>query len=234
MTLEELKDYYQDLLIVQYKGLEKAEAHVRALADLALIDLLPLELRTAFSVEQSSGAQLDMVGKYAGVSRTGYTFTRQVTLDDEAFRVLIRLAIIKNTSDSSLKAIQDLLNNYFLGQLYVFDYGMMRISYFLSSGIASTDLAEMFIVQGLLPKPMGVTLSSTIRHPVLDAFFGFRSYPREGYNNSPFNEYSDYQETWPWLSYNYQIGTSSSFMSFLSTEVAGVRLDQEDGDGIYA
>lgn len=218
MTNQEIIDYYSDLLIMQYKGKPKAQAHIEALADMCIMDNISSQIMNAYEIGSAKGVQLDVLGKYAGVERTGYTFTKQVTLNDDDFTKLIKLAIIKNNSNSDLLSIITLLQEYFFGQIYVFDYQGMRMSYYISSSIASQDLAEMFISQGLLPKPMGVTLSATVRYPTLDGFFGYRSYQSDMYNNAPYSSYEDQSQAGPWLQYEFQIGKPIEAMSFLMTE----------------
>lgn len=232
MTLTDLINYYLNLIILQYKDKPKARATIELFVKTALIDMLPIQIQDGFDIDQAEGDQLDIIGKYAGVSRTGKTFTQQVTLNDDDFRTLIKLKIIKNNSGSSLADIQDLLDKYFSGFLFVFDFKTMRMGYFLSSDIASPELAQIFIVEGYLPVPMGVELSATIYYPVLDQFFGFRTYEREAYNATPFNTYFDYQLTWPWLSYSYAVGAPSAFESSMQTE-SGDRIVQENGDLLF-
>ena len=136
------------------------------------------------------------------VKRTFNTTSGIATLDDADFRQLIKFAIIRNTFGSDLDSIQKLLKQFFDGQVFVFDYLEMRMSYFIDEDIGSLDLINAVISQGLLPKPMGVTLSSTIYNPILDTFFGYRTYLLNTPNNTPFNSYGDYQTDRPWLSYD--------------------------------
>lgn len=160
---------------------------------------LPLVVQNSFNLVDAVGVQLDVLGNLVGVTRNGNTLQGPVTLDDSDFSILIRIAIFQNNAGSSLFDIQELIANFFPGQIIVFDYLTMRISYFLSVG--SRALVEMLLVQHLLPKPMGVQLSATIYAPIVNAFFGFRTYGAAGVNNSPFNTYDVYNEAWPWLTY---------------------------------
>lgn len=229
MTEAELIDYYTNLLIMQYKGKPKAEAHIRLLVKLCLMDMLAFKVAEAYDLGNASGYQLDIIGKYQNVSRTAYTFTRQVTLNDEQFRTLIQLAIIKNTSGSSLYEIDELINKYFGTQMKVFDFGNMRIGYMIQSDFASQDLAEIMITQGLLPKPAGVSLSSTILFPTLTGFFGYSTYKSGANpNNRPYNTYDTYNTNWPWVSYRMVIGRTQTFESFITTELVGEFLNQEN------
>lgn len=230
MTTEELKQYYADLLILQYRGkrnapawsavttygageqvivgagdvvytslvagnlnnapatspgfwrvANKARATVELLADVVIADQLPITLQDSFNLESALGVQLDVIGKYMGVTRNGYDFSGAATLSDDDFRQLIKVAIIANASKSALSDIQNLLTLFFAGTIFVFDYGNMRMAYFVDSDGASLELAEFFVKQGSLPKPMGVTLGAIIYASSVDNVFGFRSNEFPGY-----------------------------------------------------
>jgi hypothetical protein len=165
---------------------------------------LPLAIQDGFNLSGNDlaiGKQLDTLGKYAGVARTAQGFTSQITLDDTDYVSLIRLGILHNSSGSSLSEIQQLLHTFFPDQLLVFDYQNMQMNYLLSSSIGSQNLVELFITQGLLPRPMAVQISLIIYAPDITHFFGFRTYELPPSNNTPFNTYEDYHTDWPWLAY---------------------------------
>lgn len=166
---------------------------------------LPLAVQAGFNLTSSptaTGVQLDVLGKYNGVTRSGFSITGQpITLDDADFLSLIKFATIVNFSGSSLSDIQDLLHQFFPNEILVFDYTNMRMSYLVSSTIGSQDLVQLLITENLLPKPMAVELAITIYYPVITEFFGFRTYALPAINSNPFNDYASYQTDWPWLSY---------------------------------
>lgn len=202
MTTNEIISYYCNLLILQYWGKPKAYATIQALVTPVIMNQLPIAVQNAFEVGTAEGVQLDTIGKYAGVSRYGVGFGgRNITLTDSDFTSLIKVAIIRNMSGSSLATIQDLLYTYFPNQIFVFDGANMQMSYLMSSQVGTQDLAEIFVVEGLLPKPMGVSLASLVYLPTLD-LFGMNNYDQTIANIYPFNSYDDYQETWHWLSYD--------------------------------
>jgi hypothetical protein len=201
MTTDELIDYYANLLIIQYVGKPKAFATIQATVALIIMDQLPTQVMNAYNLigtEPAEGVQLDVLGKYAGVRRTG----SGITLDDTNFLSLIRMAIARNNSGSSLADIQNILNTFFPGQVIAFDYQNMHMSYLISSAVGNQDLIKLFISEGLLPKPMGVALSVIIYAPVISMFFGFCQYdvPVNPFA-TPYNSYADYQTDWPWMSY---------------------------------
>lgn len=165
---------------------------------------LPLDVQAGFNLiapGTAVGVQLDVLGKYAGVTRTGQGFSGQITLNDTDFLSLVRIAIIKNSSGSSLAEIQQLIFTYFANQILVFDYQNMQMSFLVSTSIGSTDLLQLFITEGLLPKPMAVQVGVIIYSPVIDQFFGFRTYNAPAVHANPFNDYASYQTDWPWLTY---------------------------------
>lgn len=169
-------------------------------------ETLPLAVQNGYNVTGPSvaqGAQLDILGKYVGVSRTGRGFTAQITLSDFDFLTLIKIAIVKNSAQSDLGTIQQLLFDFFPNQIYAFDFKTMRMSYLISSSVGGQDLVELFISQGLLPVPMAVQLAVIIYAPVIDSFFGFCDYtlPVPLAGQSPLNDYLDYSLESPWLDY---------------------------------
>ncbi len=164
---------------------------------------LPLALQDAFNLNGSNtavGKQLDILGKYAGVIRTGYLSSGAVVLSDADFLSLVQFAILRNSAGSSLSAIQALLQEFFPNEVFVFDYQNMQMSYLINSSVGSQNLVRLLVSQGLLLRPMGVSLS-VVYAPVINKFFGFRTYQAAGFNNTPFNSYTSYITTWTWLSY---------------------------------
>lgn len=163
---------------------------------------LPLAVQDGFNLtgtDTAVGAQLDILGKYAGVTRTGYGFTAQITLNDADFLRLILMAIVKNSSGSSLADIVGLLNQFFPGEWTVFDQKTMQIYYFISSTFGSQDLIQLIVTEGLLPVPMAVN-GLIVFNPSI-VFFGFRTYTAPPVNVYPFNTYASFSHVEPWLSY---------------------------------
>ncbi len=204
MSTQSVIDYYAKLLILQYLGKAKAFATIQTLVTPVVMDQLPIDVQNAYNMLGDSiaqGVQLDVIGKYVGVTRTGQGFTSQITLSDADFLIFIQMAIISNSASSSLSAIQDFIHQFFAGQVLVFDYQNMHMSYLISSSVGSQDLIQLLVTEGRLPRPMGVSLSVVIYVPIIDTFFGFRTYRLPATNSSPFNSYTDYQTDRPWLSY---------------------------------
>lgn len=197
---------------------------------------LPFAVMNGFNINPALGpvavgTQLDILGKYAGVTRNGNGFFQPIILDDADFLRLIQMAIIRNNAGSSLATIQSLLNQFFPGEILVFDYANMQMSYLISSTVGSQALVQLFVTELSLPKPMGVQLATVIYAPIINAFFGFRTYSLPAFNSSPFNDYASYQTNWPWLSYQDAIFGGATVVGSLLTEDDNI-LDTEDGQGL--
>lgn len=176
MTTQALINYYANLLILQYIGEPKAYASIQTLVTPVIMDQIPTLVQNAFNMDGSAiGVQLDVLGKYAGVSRRGFgTNGAAITLNDADFFKLIQLAITTNSERSDLGTIQNILLAYFPGEIFVFDHKNMRISYLINTTVGSQNLLQLFLTEGLLPKPMGVQLGAPIFNSQLK-FFGMVS-----------------------------------------------------------
>lgn len=198
-VIDDLKTYYKDLLILQYLNKTKARETIDVLADIGLMDLLPIDIKDGFDIDNAVGVQLDLISKYLGVTR--FTYGDFSTVDDD-FRTVLKLVAIKNNSSSDLFTIQKLLKLFFPNtEILVFDYKTMQMGYYINSDSISSDLADIIVSSGLLPVPMAVALAATIYSNDIDKFFGMRSYQLVAVNVSPFNTYDDYNMISPWLSY---------------------------------
>lgn len=200
-----------------------------AIAETDLI--LPLAVQNAFNLlgeDLASGVQLDTIGKYAGVVRSGVGQTGPITLGDSDFLTLIRFAIIINSAQSDLSTIVNSIFQFFGYNVLVFDYQNMHMSYLISSAIGSQDLIQLLVAENLLPAPMTVQVS-VIYAPIITDFFGFVTYQfPTAMNNTPFNTYEDYQMDWPWIDYS----DALTPLTTLGTESGNI-IVQENGDLIY-
>lgn len=163
---------------------------------------LPLAIQNAFDLNNAVGVQLDILGKYAGVTRTINTTTQTITLNDTDFITLIKFAILQNNSGSSLATIEQNLNQFFPGNFIVTDYKNMYMSYIFSQSIGSPNLFSALVQEKLIPKPMGVGFS-VIVPPVVNTFFGYSTYEQNEVNPvvKPYNTYESFNNTWLFLDY---------------------------------
>lgn len=68
-VIDDVKKYYADLLILQYRNKPKARATVELGVDLYLADGLLLQFENILDIDTAVGAQLDIIGKILGCPR---------------------------------------------------------------------------------------------------------------------------------------------------------------------
>lgn len=62
-NIEDIKKYYADLLILQYRSKKKARQTVQLGVDIYLADGLVMQLQDILDIDKAEGAQLDLIGK---------------------------------------------------------------------------------------------------------------------------------------------------------------------------
>lgn len=67
--IQDIVDYYVDLLIIQYNDKPKARAHIDLIVREMLSSGILFDIQDAFNLETAIGVQLDILGKYIGVNR---------------------------------------------------------------------------------------------------------------------------------------------------------------------
>lgn len=201
VLMEPFIKYYLDLLIIQYRNKPKITQHMTTLVKQALIDLMPSILNNAFNLETAEGKQLDLLGKYIGVSRRVQTFGSDVTLSDSEYRTLLKIKRATNNLGSSFYDIQNFINDNLSGIIKAFDHSDMSMSFYLSSVVISNTLAQAIVKQNILPKPMGVSYSAIVYLDDLTNVFGFRTYTFGSGANVGFNTYSSYHPEYRFLKY---------------------------------
>lgn len=216
-TVQELIDYYSNLLIIQYHNKDKAKATIELFSKILLANGIIFDIRDGYNVDKAVGVQLDVIGQYVGVDRFfsvsepidyfaltnyqeidpdaeakhGFTtypnfdenqyngiinynslLTVKNQLNDNDYRVIIKLKIIQNNSNHSHKSIDDSMYRFF-GETVIPDSdGGMQMIYFISENIS--QIIKAALAKKLLPRPMGVGVTF-IDLPV-GGFFGFCTY----------------------------------------------------------
>ena len=70
LELQKIKDWIKNLIIIQYRQSKKNKALIDLMVELIFANNLILKIRDlCLSVENSTGAQLDVVGKWVGLDR---------------------------------------------------------------------------------------------------------------------------------------------------------------------
>lgn len=190
--------YYSNLLILQYHNKPKAKATVEATVGL-LPDELIQEVIAGFNIETAVGKQLDILGIYVGVDRFYDNEGVIESLDDEDYRILIKLKAIANTSDLSHKSLDDALYQFFGNDVRMDSEGNMEMSYFVPKG--KTAIIRAAIQKEVLPRPMGVRVAYINEYDKV--FFGFCTYENQAVNyKTGFRDYEDPDKVGEVLTYN--------------------------------
>lgn len=115
------------------------------------------------------------------------TLSIDLALNDDDYRILIKLKIIQNNSDHSHKSIDDSIFTFFGSDVRADSDGNMTMYYFVP--ITKTEILKVAIQKDILPRPMGVRLNYLIDEQ--NGFFGLTSYDGAGANIGLSN-YSDF------------------------------------------
>lgn len=194
-----LDTYYSNLLILQYHNKPKAKATIEATVGLLPDDII-LEVINGFDIETAVGKQLDVLGVYVGVDRFYYNEGTMEALEDEDYRILVKLKAIANTSDLSHKSLNDALYQFFGNEVRMDSDGNMEMSYFVPRG--KTAIITAAIQKEVLPRPMGVKVAYINEYDKV--FFGYRTYdnPEESVYKAGFRTYEDPDKVGEMLTYN--------------------------------
>lgn len=77
-TIQQIIDYYVNLLIIQYHNQPKAKAMISFVISELLVKAIAFDVQDGYDLDTAVGVQLDVLGKYAGIDR----FYKDLTLVD--------------------------------------------------------------------------------------------------------------------------------------------------------
>lgn len=69
INVNDIVDYYSNLLIIQYTGQPKATAMIALMVNELIANGILFDIRDGYDIDSAVGVQLDILGKYIGVSR---------------------------------------------------------------------------------------------------------------------------------------------------------------------
>ena len=190
MSQSDIENYYANLLILQYRTLDKARAHIKALVRNAFANGLLKKVIDGFNIDTAVGKQLDILGKYIGLSRNVKTIlsdTGSTVLDDSDYRLLLKFKLLSNITFASTAQIRNALYELFPRSVRVYDNRDMTYEYVVSTQFQ--NVIGVILAEELLPLPMGVGYNVIIISDDVDEYYGFSSYT--GINDNP-NGFSDY------------------------------------------
>lgn len=195
----DLREYYSNLLIIQYHEKPKAVEEVKLGSSTFSGDWIIGDIPSIADVDTAVGVQLDLIGKIVGVPRVVQGFVPDgvyysyddennpmsspegkgmsdigspvnaefkdyedvrksiYTLSDGLYRTMIKLKILKNNSNGTLKDIDDGLYEIFSGGVTIVDNFDMTGSVVVSSDYNLAGRLSAFI--GIFPRPLGVSLT---------------------------------------------------------------------------
>lgn len=186
--------YLANLLIIQYNSKPRASQTIECLGKM-FPDELILSVRDGFGLDTATGKQLDILSKYIGASRS-YTDSnnQKAVLNDEEFKILLKLKIIVNTGTATLYGLETNLYNLFENGIRVVETKdgngnpNMGLTYYIRSDWANVGLAA--VQQNILPHPTGVGYSYNLAAMV--KYFGFIEYTDQSHPfTTGFRDYSD-------------------------------------------
>lgn len=204
-NLEQILGYYADKLIAQYRMMPKARAMIEIFGKQLVADDVANALGLAFSIDTAVGPQLDILGKYIGVSRNvgdvipstqeffgfelyagggntngfgsyadpfanlgpvfyRYQFIAGIpsALDDEQYRLILKLQIVANSSDGTLYSLQRALAEFLDGTFTIVDAQDMTLVY----GTGTVPPISISVLRRFLPRPMTLDVSFVVVSPV--------------------------------------------------------------------
>lgn len=116
---EAVKEYYTNLLILQYRNKQKARETIKVCADLFLCDGLIFQLQDLLDIDKAQGAQLDIIGKILDCPR----IVQGIVVDRQFFQFHINENSLGfSTIGSPTSAVMRSINNSNLSEYSLPDY----------------------------------------------------------------------------------------------------------------
>ena len=118
-----------------------------------------------FALDSATGDQLDKLGELVGIGRQLPVVDERIpaTLDDEAYRLVIKAKIYKNHWDGTRKGLQDIFDVFFPDVQYeIIDNQDMSYTVTLIDPEADSLFVGLIMNGYILPKPSGVSVDYNI------------------------------------------------------------------------
>ena len=163
--MEQLTKYYTNLLIKQYNNKLKAKATIELLVKNSLLLYVNIinKFIESFNINTAIGKQLDIIGSIAGINRIHNDETLE-PIDDDTYRILIKMKLINNYSMNSIKSIVDGVYNFLNDKLVFVNNTNMTISYIIFGEKENSNIIKIITKdRSILPAPAGVYVNYIIR-----------------------------------------------------------------------
>ena len=155
------KEFYKNLIPIKNYSKERYMAYLDAvLSHGAMLGTMVETMSEAFDIDNAAGDQLDMLGALVGIDRllpyVPATGTRE--MDDDEFRIAIKMKIGRNVWDGTNEAAIDLYNQLFSGSVSIVyeDNQDMSVSFSIYGSVSARE-AEILNATGVLLIPAGVS-----------------------------------------------------------------------------
>lgn len=108
-TLNQLKEWACNQLIMQYRYAPKNREFIKVLSDTILANVLILKIRDlCLNVEESIGAQLDVVGKWVGIDR----YYNAIDLWEQPYTALVNYSNVQDDTYEQWQGGYSLYSNF--------------------------------------------------------------------------------------------------------------------------
>ncbi|MEZ5691203.1 MAG: DUF2612 domain-containing protein [Rickettsiales bacterium] len=122
-------------------------------------------------------------------------------LNDDSYRILIKLKIIQNHSNHSHKSIDDSIYNFFGSTVIPSSDGKMDVYYFIPKELEEVIKAAIF--KQVMPRPMGVSIGYIAQESPFFAFTGYENNNSANINITGFTDYdSGFEKSGASLDFN--------------------------------
>lgn len=157
------EDYYRKLITSEYRYAQKYNAMLKKLISYGLdMDTAAENLILSFDVDTAVGAQLDILGRIVGVSRT-VSFQPSVgspVLSDDVYRLVIKAKIVKNVWKGTIDELYSLWIVLFPSTKVLQVQDLQDMSFNLVLQGDYTTLERELVLHGyIIPKPEGVRIN---------------------------------------------------------------------------
>ena len=167
---------YLKLITSEHSVQQKYTEYVKTFLDMIspCVDIYN-DFDVLFALDSATGDQLDKLGELVGISRQLPIVDERIpaTLDDEAYKLVIKAKIYKNHWDGTRKGLQDIFDAFFPNIPYeIIDNQDMSYTVALTDPEADDVFVGLIMNGYILPKPSGVRVDYDI---VDSTLFGWDS-----------------------------------------------------------
>jgi hypothetical protein len=133
------------------------------------------------------------------------TVSGESSLNDDDYRVLLKLKLFLNSSQNTYFEITAALKQFFGTKIVMYDQLNMKINYFISDEVTNVLIISIAELAGLLPKPMGVLIDGIYAVPDPINVWAWGDYEASYLSTGGFSDYEIGLSTASFLDYTMRI-----------------------------